>query len=184
MARIYTRTGDKGTTALIGGERVAKNDPRVEAYGTVDELGAQVALLTDFAAEEERLREMVEMLDEVAVKLMTVEAELALSEQFEGEIGRISAKDVAWVESAIDALSEELPPFRGFTIPGGHKVSSQCHVCRTVCRRAERRILTAGEQHGVSEEVVSYINRLSDLFYSLSRWSCTRLGVEEKLWGK
>ncbi len=184
MARIYTRTGDKGTTALIGGERVAKNDPRVEAYGTVDELGAQVALLTDFAAEEERLREMVEMLDEVAAKLMTVEAELALSDQFEGEIGRISAKDVAWVESAIDTLSEELPPFRGFTIPGGHKVSSQCHVCRTVCRRAERRILTAGEEHGVSEEVVSYINRLSDLFYSLSRWICTRLGVEEKLWGK
>lgn len=183
MARIYTRTGDKGTTALIGGERVAKTDPRVEAYGTVDELGAHIALLADFAAEV-GLSQMVEILDRVAVDLMKVEAMLALSERFEGEIAKIEAGDVMLLESSIDRFSEDLPPFRGFTIPGGHRVVSQCHVCRTVCRRAERRILTAMELHNTNECVLCYINRLSDTLYTLSRWSAKELGVEEKLWGK
>jgi cob(I)alamin adenosyltransferase len=183
MARIYTRSGDKGTTALIGGERVAKNDSRVEAYGTVDELGAHIALLTDWAAEAE-LGEMVTLLERVAVELMTVEAELALSEKFTGEIARVSPEMVTALEGDIDHLSEELPPFGGFTIPGGDKIISQCHICRTVCRRAERRILSAAEQFSVSEHLVGYINRLSDLLYTLSRWSTLRLGVEEKVWRK
>lgn len=183
MARIYTRTGDKGTTALIGGERVAKTDPRVEAYGTVDELGAHIALLADFASEV-GLSQMVEILDRVAVDLMKVEAMLALSERFEGDIAKIGAGDVMLLEQTIDRFSEDLPPFRGFTIPGGHRVVSQCHVCRTVCRRAERRILTAMELHNTNECVLCYINRLSDILYTLSRWSAKKLEVEEKLWGK
>lgn len=183
MARIYTRTGDKGTTALIGGERVSKTDSRVEAYGTVDELGAHIALLADFATEV-GLSQMVEILDSVAVDLMKVEAMLALSERFEGEIAKIGAEDVESLEKTIDRFSEDLPPFRGFTIPGGHRVVSQCHVCRTVCRRAERRILTAMELHPVEECVIGYINRLSDLLYTFSSWSAKELGVEEKLWGK
>lgn len=183
MARIYTRTGDKGTTALIGGERVAKTDPRVEAYGTVDELGAQIALLSDFAGEE-GLTEMVEVLDKVAVDLMKVEAVLALAESFEGDIARVSQEDVVRLEQSIDHFSEHLPPFRGFTIPGGHRVISQCHVCRTVCRRAERRILTVTELHAVEEPLLGYVNRLSDLLYTLSRWSTRELSVEEKLWVK
>lgn len=183
MARIYTRTGDKGTTALIGGERVAKTDPRVEAYGTVDELGAHIALLADFASEV-GLSQMVEILDRVAVDLMKVEAMLALSERFEGEITKIGAAEVELLEQTIDRFSEDLPPFRGFTIPGGHRVVSQCHVCRTVCRRAERRILTAMELHNKNECIVCYINRLSDILYTLSRWSAKELCVEEKLWGK
>lgn len=183
MARIYTRSGDKGTTSLIGGERVAKNNLRVEAYGTVDELGAHIALLADFAAEE-GLSEMVALLDEVAVDLLTIESELALAEGFEGKIRRTSPEDVARLEKAIDRLSEELPPFAGFTIPGGHRIISQCHICRTVCRRAERRILSAAEQWSVAEPVMRYTNRLSDLLYTLSRWSTKRLGVEEKIWGK
>lgn len=181
MARIYTRSGDKGTTALIGGERVAKNDPRVEAYGCVDELGAHIALLSDYATEV-GLHEMVELLDQVAVRLMTMEAELALSEKFEGTIGRIESGDVEALERSIDHYSATLPPFAGFTIPGGHRVISQCHICRTVCRRAERRILTAHEQHTVGEPLLRYINRLSDLLYTLSRWSGVELGVAEKLW--
>lgn len=183
MARIYTRSGDKGTTSLIGGERVAKNSSQVEAYGSVDELGAHIALLADFAAEE-GLGAMVALLDEVAVDLMTVEAELALSEGYEGTTKRIVADDVARIEQHIDTLSEGLPPFAGFTIPGGHRIISQCHICRTVCRRAERRILTMSEDHPLSPSLVSYINRLSDLLYTLSRWSTRTLGVEEKIWGK
>lgn len=183
MARIYTRSGDKGTTALIGGERVAKNDPRVEAYGTVDELSAHIALLTDFAAESD-LSQMVGWLDEIAVELMTVEAELALSESFKGEIAKVTPEMPSRLERLIDTLSEELPPFKCFTIPGGHRIISQCHICRTVCRRAERRIITAAEQHPISEHLVGYINRLSDLLYTLSRWSGKMVGVEEKIWGK
>lgn len=181
MARIYTRSGDKGTTALIGGQRVAKDDPRVEAYGTVDELAAHIALLTDMAAER-GLSEMVEILDRIAVELMNAEAVLALGEGFEGEIEGITPEEVARLESEIDSLSSELPPFRGFTIPGGHPIISQCHVCRTVCRRAERRVVSMGAQYAVDELVLRYINRLSDLLYTLSRWSTQRLGVEEKLW--
>lgn len=183
MARIYTRSGDKGTTSLIGGERVAKNSPQVEAYGSVDELGAHIALLTDLAAEE-GLSEMVVLLDKVAGDLMTLEAELALGEGFAGTIGRITPEDVARLEREIDTLSAELPPFKGFTLMGGHRVVSQCHICRTVCRRAERRILSINEAGTISEHLLGYINRLSDLLYTLSRNSSTKLGVEEKLWVK
>lgn len=184
MARIYTRSGDKGTTALIGGERVSKTDSRVEAYGTVDELGAHIALLTDLAAREEALTGMTEVLDGVAVELMKIEALLARSERFEGTLEPVTAEEVEHLERAIDAFSEGLPPFRGFTILGGHVVISQCHVCRTVCRRAERRILAASAEHEVAAELLGYINRLSDLLYTLSRWSGERLGVKEKLWVK
>lgn len=184
MARIYTRSGDKGTTSLIGGERVAKNDPRVEAYGTVDELGAHLALLTDFATEAAMVPSLIETLDRIAAELMTVEAQLALSERFTGEIATITTEQVEWLEEIIDNLSEELPPFKGFTIPGGHRLISQCHICRTVCRRAERRILTAADKYPIDEPLIQYINRLSDLFYTLSRWCTVRLGVEEKIWGK
>lgn len=183
MARIYTRSGDKGTTSLIGGERVAKNSPQVEAYGSVDELGAHIALLTDFASEG-GLAEMVTLLDSVAGDLMTVEAELALGKNFTGAIPRITPEDVARLEGEIDTLSADLPPFKGFTLMGGHRVVSQCHICRTVCRRAERRILVMGEECAVQEALLGYINRLSDLLYTLSRWSGAKLGVEEKIWVK
>lgn len=183
MARIYTRSGDKGTTSLIGGTRIAKNSPQVEAYGSVDELGAHIALLCDFA-NEQGLTEMVTLLDGVAADLMTLEAELAVGKDFTATIGRITAEDVARLEECIDTLSEELPPFKGFTLPGGHRIISQCHICRTVCRRAERRILTMGEECVISEPLMGYINRLSDLLYTLSRWSAKKLGVEEKLWVK
>lgn len=184
MARIYTRSGDKGTTALIGGERVSKTDSRVEAYGTVDELGAHIALLTDLAAKEDTLDTMVSVLNVVAGDLMKIEALLARSESFEGTLEPVSAEDVERLERAIDNFSQELTPFKGFTLPGGHVVISQCHICRTVCRRAERRILTANEQFDVPEGVMRYINRLSDLLYTLSRWSGSKMGVEEKLWVK
>ena len=183
MSRIYTRSGDKGTTALIGGERVAKNDARVEAYGTVEELGAHLALLADFASEA-GLDSMVTLLDGIAVELMVVESQLALSDSFKGEITKVTPEMVAHLEEQIDALSTELPPFAGFTIPGGHRVTSQCHICRTVCRRAERRIITAAEHYAIADSLVGYINRLSDLLYTLSRWSCARLGVAEKIWRK
>lgn len=181
MAKIYTRCGDSGTTSLIGGERVDKYDSRVEAYGTVDELGAHVALLTDLAAEAGHT-DTVDFLHEVAVRLMTIEAQLAVGLGFKGTLAKVGADDVEKLESEIDRLTATLPPIRSFTIPGGAMLVSQCHVCRTVCRRAEREALRVRAVHSVDEVLLCYINRLSDYFYTLGRSAAQRLGVEEKEW--
>ena len=181
MAKIYTRCGDSGTTSLIGGERVDKYDSRVEAYGTVDELGAHVALLTDLAAEAGHT-DTVDFLHEVAVRLMTIEAQLAVGLGFKGTLAKVGADDVEKLEREIDRLTATLPPIRSFTIPGGAMLVSQCHVCRTVCRRAEREALRVRAAHSVDEVLLCYINRLSDYFYTLGRSAAQRLGVEEKEW--
>ena len=181
MAKIYTRSGDSGTTALIGGERVDKYDSRVEAYGTVDELGAHVALLTDLAAEAGHT-DTVEFLDEVAVRLMTIEAQLAVGLGFKGTLTKIDADDVERLESEIDRLTATLPPIKCFTIPGGAMLVSQCHVCRTVCRRAEREALRVRAEHSVDEALLCYLNRLSDYFYLLGRTITRITACEEILW--
>ena len=113
---------------------------------------------------------------------MSIEALLAVGCNGEDKVSPLAPSKVEWLESRIDQMSETLPPFRGFTIPGGDRLISQCHICRTVCRRAERQILTAAEQHPVDERVMGYINRLSDLLYTLSQHCAQRLGKEEKLW--
>ena len=181
MARIYTRSGDKGTTSLIGGERVAKDDLRVEAYGTVDELGAHIALLTDWAAQAGHT-DTVAFLDGVATRLMKIEALLAVGAGFEGSLSDISEAEVAELESEIDRLSEGLPQLSYFTIPGGAPLVSQCHICRTVSRRAEREALRADREHEVDSAVKSWLNRLSDYFYLLGRRLTLALGVEEVEW--
>lgn len=182
MARIYTRSGDKGTTSLIGGERVAKDDIRVEAYGTVDELGAHIALLTDWAAEAEDTDTVAE-LDQVATNLLKIEALLAVGSDFDAsKLSQIEESDVAHLESEIDRLSATLPQMSCFTIPGGAPIVSQCHICRTVCRRAERRIHSVAKNHPTSENLIRYVNRLSDYLYVLGRSESARLGIAEKSW--
>lgn len=181
MAKIYTRCGDNGTTSLIGGERVDKYDARVEAYGTVDELGAHVAMLCDLSAAAGH-HDTATFLDGVARALMTIESQLAVGIGFKGEIGKVTTEDVAALEQEIDRLTGQLPPMKCFTLPGGAPLISQCHICRTVCRRAEREILRVTADHSVDCALQSYINRLSDYFYTLSRSSAQRLGIEEKMW--
>ena len=180
--KIYTKTGDRGTTSLIGGERVDKTDLRVEAYGTVDELGAFTALLTDKIRREEGPAEAIGDLDRVASQLMTVAAMLAVGEGGAGKIEGVGDTAVAFLEERIDRMQEKVPAIMRFTIPGGHPVVSLCHVCRTVCRRAERAALRADERFGVSPEVLVYLNRLSDFFYALGRFLTVYFGVEETLW--
>lgn len=191
--KIYTKTGDKGTTSLIGGERVSKCDLRVEAYGTVDELTAYLAFLADTLMTDEcctavsgvgnTLSErIVGELRGIESQLMTVAALLAVGKGGEGKIAPVADERVEELERAIDAMQAEIPAITKFTIPGGHRTVSLCHICRTVCRRAERAALRAAEVTTVDESVFRYLNRLSDYLYNLGRLLTERLHVEEILW--
>lgn len=180
--KLYTKTGDCGQTTLIGGERVSKCDVRVEAYGTVDELSANVALLTDMLRDEKNTEEYVPDLVRVGSHLMTVAALLAVGCGGEGKVAEPSEEVVKALEGRIDALSARVKPITKFTIAGGNKIVSMCHVCRTVCRRAERAALRANAEHGVSSQALIYLNRLSDYLYILGRALNEAFDVEEILW--
>ena len=180
--KIYTKTGDQGTTSLVGGERVFKTDERVEAYGSVDELNAFVALLTDHLRGDVGLEPRVWELARIASQLMTVAATLAVGEGGADKVKGIDAEAVKFLEEAIDRMQASVKPITKFTIPGGHRVVSLCHVCRTVCRRAERAALRADAKYGIAPEVLMYLNRLSDYFYLLGRTLTEYFSVEETLW--
>lgn len=180
--KVYTRTGDKGTTSLIGGDRVFKTDERVEAYGTVDELSAFVALLTDKLRPDAAAAGYVGALDRVQSRLMSVEALLAKGEQGSELVALLDPACIGWLEEQIDAMQATLPSIDKFTLPGGHEAVSLCHVCRTVCRRAERAALRADHKYRVDAAVLGYLNRLSDYFYVLGRALTLHYGVTETLW--
>ena len=165
----YTKTGDQGQTSLIGGLRVAKYDNRVEAYGTVDELSAFIGVLYD---QEGVTTEMRKVLDTIQNKLFTIESHFALDENSEVKkmIPVLAADDVAFLEREIDAMNEQLPEQKSFVIPGGNLKASHAHVCRTVCRRAERQGWRLTAQHPVDMLDLKYLNRLSDYFFVLSRF--------------
>lgn len=180
--KVYTKTGDKGMTSLIGGERVFKCDERVEAYGSVDELSAFVALLADRLRPDAALASHVEELNRILSRLMTVEALLATGEGGRDKMAPLAPECVAWLEASIDTMQAALPPIDKFTIPGGHEAVSLCHVCRTVCRRAERAALRADQRYGVDATALVWLNRLSDYFYLLGRTLTAHYRVEETLW--
>ncbi|WP_296114581.1 cob(I)yrinic acid a,c-diamide adenosyltransferase [uncultured Alistipes sp.] len=180
--KVYTKTGDKGMTSLIGGERVFKCDERVEAYGSVDELSAFVALLADRLRPDAALASHVEELNRILSRLMTVEALLATGEGGRDKMAPLAPECVAWLEACIDTMQAALPPIDKFTIPGGHETVSLCHVCRTVCRRAERAALRADQRYGVDATALVWLNRLSDYFYLLGRTLTAHYRVEETLW--
>ena len=165
----YTRTGDEGKTSLIGGLRVAKFDDRVEAYGTVDELSAFIGVLYD---QEGVTVEIKTVLDVVQNKLFTIESHFALDENSEVKkmIPVLGADDVTYLEHEIDVINEQLPELKSFVIPGGNLKASHAHVCRTVCRRAERQGWRLASQHPVDVLDLKYLNRLSDYFFVLARF--------------
>ena len=180
--KVYTRTGDNGTTSLVGGERVFKTDGRVEAYGAVDELSAFVAVLADRLRADASAGEYAADLQSVLSRLMTVEALFAKGEIGAEKVAPLDSDWVAWLEQRIDAMQAALPPIDKFTVPGGHETVSMCHVCRTVCRRAERAALRADQKYGVDATALAYLNRLSDYFYVLGRVLLVHYGCEEVLW--
>ena len=158
--KIYTKTGDKGMTSLVGGKRVEKDDARVQAYGTLDELQSFVGMLAS-ATDEVQLEDVQRILFKIGGYLASEDATSA----------GVSDETIARLEQWIDRLSEELPPLRTFIIPGGTMAASICHVCRTVCRRAERRMITLRRtvDMGLDDNAFIYINRLSDYFFLLAR---------------
>lgn len=180
--KVYTKTGDKGTTSLVGGERVFKTDERVEAYGSVDELTAFTALLADKLRRDDALAEQVAELNRILSQAMTVEALLALGKTGGAKVAPLKEGAAEWLEERIDAMQAAVKPIDKFTIPGGNEVVSLCHVCRTVCRRAERAALRADQKYGVDADVLVWLNRLSDYFYLLGRLLTEHFQVEETLW--
>jgi cob(I)alamin adenosyltransferase len=181
LNRIYTKTGDKGQTSLAGGRRVAKDDPRIECYGTVDELTAFVGLAGISA--EASIPELAVILRRVQHELFNLESILATPpEDVHPRQPRITDAEIAKLEREIDAANAELAPLRSFVLPGGSRLNTELHVCRTVCRRAERAAVGLAREQEVPGEALRYLNRLSDALFVWSRWVNHRLGVEEVLW--
>lgn len=164
---VYTKTGDKGTTSLVGGSRVPKTHIRLEAYGTIDELNAHLGLLHSYLLDESD-RDFIQAIQH---KLFSIGSHLA-TDQEKTQLKTasiITTEHVERIEREIDKLDEILPELNAFIIPGGSRTSAVCHVCRTICRRAERRILTLSETCIIAPELLAYVNRLSDYLFVLAR---------------
>lgn len=179
--KVYTKTGDKGQTSLIGGVRVSKCCERLESYGTVDELNSQVGLLVTYCTDQRD----VDFLTQVQRNLFVVGSYLATdTEKTELRTTSIVTEQMILdVEKEIDSIDEILPPIKLFILPGGSRGASVCHVCRTVCRRAERRILSLSETGvNIDDNVISYVNRLSDYFFVLARKLNVIANQNEIIW--
>jgi cob(I)alamin adenosyltransferase len=191
ITRVYTRLGDGGETALVGGRRVAKDSPRIVAYGTIDELNAVVGLVRVFNAEGMKTRgprrKRHEWLDatlrKVQNQLFDVGSELATPPDaaYEGMF-RIGEGEVTELERIMDGCQKDLAPLKSFVLPGGGRIQGFLHQARTVCRRAERELLALSRVELVGEWPLRYVNRLSDLFFVLGRWVGKHMGEKEYLW--
>jgi cob(I)alamin adenosyltransferase len=183
--RVYTRSGDKGETGLVGGKRLPKDSPRIEAYGTIDELNSIVGLARAFNADKQGAahRRLDEILRKIQDELFDLGGELATPPDFTYEgMARLGEKEIKRIEELIDECQKELEPLKSFVLPGGGKISAHLHQCRTVCRRAEREILRLQGAEEIGEWPLKYLNRLGDLFFVLARWVGKRTGEEEVLW--
>jgi cob(I)alamin adenosyltransferase len=185
--RIYTRVGDGGETYLVGGQKVTKDSARLECYGTVDELNAFVgqaaASLSALASAHPPLEGLLRILSRVQHELFNLGSILAtLPEDVHPKQPRITAGEIEQLEREIDAANESLPPLRSFVLPGGARLNAELHICRTVCRRAERLAVALSRQADIDAVNVRYLNRLSDAFFVWSRWANVVMGVEETLW--
>jgi cob(I)alamin adenosyltransferase len=187
ITKVYTRTGDRGDTALVGGKRVPKDSPRIDAYGTIDELNSIVGLARVFNEESLDAGEAHQFLDEVLCQLQDelfdLGSELATPPEFFQEgMYRVGADEVTRLEKWIDQCQKDLEPLKSFILPGGGRIGAYLHQCRTVCRRAERDILRLSREEEINPNVIKYVNRLSDLFFVFSRWIAKQTGEAEHLW--
>ena len=187
ITRVYTRTGDLGDTALVGGTRVPKDSPRIVAYGTIDELNAVVGLARTFNAERldqgAHARWLDDTLRRIQDELFDLGSELATppDASYEGMF-RVGEAEVTALEQLMDQCQKDLEPLKSFVLPGGGRVNAFLHQARTVCRRAEREVLVLSRAEPIGEWPLRYVNRLSDVFFVLSRWVAKHLGEQEYLW--
>jgi cob(I)alamin adenosyltransferase len=179
MSKIYTKTGDEGTTSLIGGTRLPKDHIKIEAYGSVDELNAWIGVLAD--APENKGRDA--FLKEIQDRLFTIGAELASEpEQNKKKLPELFESDVEVLEKEMDLYNEVIPALRAFVLPGGHSLVSLTHVARTVCRRAERQVIALSHNEDVNSLIIKYLNRLSDYLFVLSRKNTQEQNAPEIAW--
>jgi len=185
--RVYTRLGDGGDTALVGGQRVAKDSARIAAYGTVDELNAFVgtarATANELAAAEPRATALAAALLRVQHELFNLGSILAtLPEDVHPRQARVTEAEVARLEAEMDRMNQDLEPLRSFVLPGGSRLNADLHICRTVCRRAERACAALARAETAPPEAVRYLNRLGDALFVWSRWAARAAGAAETLW--
>jgi cob(I)alamin adenosyltransferase len=187
ITKVYTRTGDKGLTKLVGGKKVAKDAARIEAYGTIDELNSILGLARVFNDDLKDRLPAAQRLDEIFRRLQNelfdLGSELATPSDFSYEgMFRVGEDEIKALEKLIDELQKDLAPLNSFILPGGGKVGGFLHQARTVCRRAEREVLRLSREEEISPFPLKYVNRLSDLLFVLSRWVSKNLGEPEYLW--
>lgn len=180
--KIYTRSGDRGMTVLMGGTRVPKNHPRLEACGTVDEVVSWTGLIRDALLVDGWDEGVTDGLLWIQDRLMTASAILAREEGKEASLPKLSAGDTERLEQEIDAMEKELPALRSFIIPGGHSISSYCHICRSICRKSERLAVAFLKEHEEIEAVVVFLNRLGDYLFVLARHIARISGAGEIKW--
>jgi cob(I)alamin adenosyltransferase len=181
LNRIYTKTGDQGETHLAGGQRVAKDSPRIECYGTVDELNAFLGMAAISA--QESVPVLAPILRRVQHELFNLGSILATKpEDVHPKQARITEAEVRQLEGEIDRANADLEPLRSFVLPGGTRLNTELHACRTICRRAERLAVSLARVESIPPEAIQYLNRLSDAFFVWSRWVNHTLGVAEVLW--
>lgn len=177
--KIYTKTGDDGTTSLFSGGRVSKAHLRVETYGTVDELNSVLGV----ARAHQPSAQTDDYLEQVQNQLFHLGADLATPLDAKAEwVVRMDGETVAWLETTIDAMTADLPPLKNFILPGGTAAAAQIQVARTICRRAERLAVSLSEQESLGQPVLEYLNRLSDWLFTLARWENHQAGVGEDQW--
>ena len=178
--KVYTKTGDAGETSLFGGKRIKKSNLRIEAYGTVDELNSWIGLIRDQKINSDSVDELLEIQD----RLFTLGALLASdpNKSLSNKVPQIIPSDIEFLEMKMDAMDSKLAPMKSFVLPGGHSTVSYCHLARCVCRRAERLVVALSEEEKTDNILISYLNRLSDYLFVLSRFLGLELNVIESPW--
>lgn len=181
--KVYTKTGDDGTTGLVGGARAPKDAARIEAYGTVDELNAALGVVRHVLGRSRAESHLGPILLRVQNELFNLGASLATPDDpRRSRSPAIAERHIAALERDIDELNDDLPELRSFVLPGGGEVSAFLHVARTICRRAERRVITLSRGEGIGEHDITYLNRLSDALFVFGRWAAKQDGQAEPLW--
>ena len=184
--KVYTKTGDKGETSLAGGHRISKDHPRVNAYGTIDELNSLAGIVRCFNLQKPasvRRDKFETILQTIQQRLFDIGSILATDpESNRKNLPALTEQNVVWLEQVIDAMNDELSPLTSFVLPGGSPVNAFLHQCRTVCRRAEREIVRLGREEKIDSNLLAYVNRLSDTLFVFSRWTASTMNENEFLW--